>query len=58
MPTAACLPCVRAEFLQARLEDERRLFPSNGNPGCGVEEVDSPIGPENRIPRGVAAAPD
>lgn len=46
------------EFLQARLEDERRLFASNSNPVCVVEEIDSPVGPENRIPRWVAAAQD
>lgn len=32
------------QFLQARLEDERRLFASNSNPVCTVEEFDSPVG--------------
>jgi hypothetical protein len=39
------------EFLTARLEDERKLFASNSNPVCLVEEHDSPVGPDNRIPR-------
>ncbi|GFE84153.1 hypothetical protein GCM10011487_61530 [Steroidobacter agaridevorans] len=32
------------QFLQARLEDERRLFATNSNPVCTVEEFDSPVG--------------
>lgn len=36
-------------MLQTRLEDERKLFASNSNPVCIVEEVDSPVGPENRV---------
>ncbi len=43
------------EFLQKRLEDERVLFASNNNPVCIVEEHESPVGPENRVPRWVAA---
>jgi hypothetical protein len=43
------------EFLQARLEDERRLFATNSNPVCIVEEHDSPVGPNNVIPKWVAA---
>ena len=39
------------EFLQARLEDERKLFATNSNPVCTVEEYDSPVGPNNVIPR-------
>lgn len=41
------------EFLQTRLEDERRLFATNSNPVCTVEEHDSPVGPDNTIPRWV-----
>lgn len=41
------------EFLQTRLEDERRLFATNSNPVCTVEEHDSPVGPNNTIPRWV-----
>ena len=40
-------------MLQTRLEDERKLFASNSNPVCIVEEVDSPVGPENKIFRWV-----
>ncbi|MFC4307870.1 EthD domain-containing protein [Steroidobacter flavus] len=32
------------QFLQARLEDERKLFATNSNPVCTVEEFDSPMG--------------
>jgi len=32
------------QFLQARLDDELRLFASNSNPVCTVEEFDSPVG--------------
>jgi len=39
------------EFLQARLEDERKVFATNSNPVCIVEEYDSPVGPHNKIPR-------
>ena len=38
-------------MLEIRMEDERKLFASNSNPVCTVEEHDSPVGPENRIPR-------
>jgi EthD domain len=41
-------------MLQARLEDERKLFASNSNPVCVVEEFDSPVGPENKIYKWVA----
>jgi hypothetical protein len=43
------------EFLQTRLEDERKLFATNSNPVCTVEEFDSPVGPNNVIPRWIAA---
>jgi hypothetical protein len=43
------------QFLKARLEDERRLFATNSNPVCIVEEHDSPVGPHNVIPRWVSA---
>lgn len=43
------------EFLQARLEDERKLFASNANPVCTVEEHESPVGPGNTIPRWIPA---
>jgi hypothetical protein len=39
-----------SQFLQARLEDERKLFATNSNPVCIVEEYDSPVGPDNLIP--------
>lgn len=38
-------------MLQHRLEDERKLFASNSNPVCIVEEHDSPVGPDNEIPK-------
>lgn len=41
------------EFLQARLEDERKLFATNSNPVCTVEEHESPVGLDNTIPRWV-----
>ena len=43
------------EFLAARLEDERKVFATNSNPVCTVEEFDSPVGPNNVIPRWVPA---
>jgi hypothetical protein len=46
------------EFLQTRLEDERKLFATNSNPVCTVEEYDSPVGPNNQIPRCVPAFED
>ena len=42
-------------FLQARMEDERKLFATNSNPVCTVEESDSPVGTDNAIPRWVRA---
>lgn len=44
------------ELLQARLDDELRLFASNHNPVCTVEEHDSPVGPRNTIPKLVLEA--
>jgi hypothetical protein len=41
------------EFLQARLEDERKLFATNSNPVCTVEEHESPVGLDNTIPHWV-----
>jgi hypothetical protein len=32
------------QFLEARLADERKLFATNSNPVCTVEEFDSPMG--------------
>jgi EthD domain len=46
------------EILKFRLEDERMLFASNSNPVCTVVEHDSPIGPDNVIPRWVPVAPE
>lgn len=43
------------QFLQARMEDERKLFASNSNPVCIVEEHDSPVGPHNVIPQWIQA---
>lgn len=48
---AAMKGLANPEFLQARMEDERKLFASNSNPVCLVEEHDSPVGPHNQIPR-------
>jgi hypothetical protein len=39
------------EFLEARKADELKLFATNSNPVCTVAEYDSPVGPENRVPR-------
>ncbi len=39
------------EFLEARMLDERKLFATNSNPVCIVEEHESPVGPHNRIPK-------
>jgi hypothetical protein len=36
--------------LDARKADELKLFASNSNPVCIVEEFESPVGPENKIP--------
>ena len=52
---AAMQGLANPEFLQKRLEDERMLFASNSNPVCIVEEHDSPVGPENKVHRWVAA---
>ena len=41
-------------MLEIRKADERNLFATNSNPVCIVEEHDSPVGPENRIPRWTA----
>lgn len=37
-------------MLEIRMADERRLFASNSNPVCIVEEHESPVGPDNRVP--------
>ncbi len=42
-------------MLQTRMADERKLFASNNNPVCIVEEFDSPVGPENKIHQWVAS---
>ena len=39
------------EHLPARLADELKVFATNSNPVCTVEEHDSPVGPNNQIPR-------
>jgi hypothetical protein len=39
------------DMLQARLDDELRLFATNSNPVCLVEEHDSPVGLHNSIPQ-------
>ncbi len=38
------------EFLDKRKQDELKLFASNSNPVVTVEEFDSPVGRENKIP--------
>jgi hypothetical protein len=38
------------QFLEARKADELKLFASNSNPVCVVEECESPVGPHNLIP--------
>ena len=43
------------EHLEARMADERKIFASNSNPVCTVEEYDSPVGPNNTVPRWVPA---
>lgn len=43
------------EHLAARMADERKVFASNNNPVCTVEEYDSPVGPNNTVPRWVPA---
>jgi hypothetical protein len=42
-------------MLEHRLADELKLFATNSNPVCTVEEHDSPIGADNRIPRWIDA---
>ncbi|MGR4863091.1 EthD domain-containing protein [Caulobacter sp. LARHSG274] len=42
-------------MLEHRLADELKLFATNSNPVCTVEEHDSPVGPENKIPRWIDA---
>lgn len=37
-------------MLQIRKDDELKLFASNSNPVCTVEEYDSPMGPNGEIP--------
>jgi hypothetical protein len=39
------------EHLPARLADELKVFATNSNPVCTVEEHDSPVGPHHQIPR-------
>jgi hypothetical protein len=39
------------EFLEARKADELKLFASNSNPVITVEEFDSPVGPNQLVPR-------
>jgi EthD domain len=39
------------EFLDKRKADELKLFATNSNPVCIVEESDSPVGPNNEIPK-------
>ncbi len=39
------------EFLEARKADELKLFATNSNPVCTVVEYDSPVGPDNKVPR-------
>jgi hypothetical protein len=46
------------QHLEARKADELRLFATNSNPVCIVEEHDSPVGPENKIPRCVMTFED
>lgn len=45
-------------MLEHRKADELRLFASNSNPVCIVEEHDSPVGPDNIVPRFVAVDAD
>jgi hypothetical protein len=46
------------QHLEARKADELKLFATNSNPVCIVEEHDSPVGPENKIPRCVMTFED
>jgi hypothetical protein len=52
---AAMKGLANPQHLAARMADERKIFASNSNPVCTVEEYDSPVGPNNTIPRWVAA---
>ena len=45
------------DILKFRLEDERKLFASNSNPVCSVEEYDSPVGADNVIPQWARVEP-
>ena len=42
------------EFLQARKDDELKLFATNSNPVCTVVEYDSPMGPDGTMQQWVA----
>jgi hypothetical protein len=46
------------DMLAHRLADELKLFATNSNPVVTVEEHDSPVGPDNRIPRCVPVFED
>lgn len=37
---------LRSKYLPERIEDELKLFASNSNPVCSVEEHESPMGPD------------
>jgi hypothetical protein len=52
---AAMKGLANPEHLAARMADERKVFASNSNPVCTVEEYDSPVGPNNTVPRWVPA---
>jgi hypothetical protein len=39
------------ERLPYTIEDEKKLFATHSNPVCTVEEFESPVGPNNLIPR-------
>jgi hypothetical protein len=52
---AAMKGLANPEHLEARMADERKIFASNSNPVCTVEEYDSPVGPNNTVPRWVPA---
>ncbi len=44
------------DHLAARMADELKVFATNSNPVCTVEEFDSPVGPDNTIPRWIPAS--
>lgn len=50
---AAMKGLANPDMLQIRKDDELKLFASNSNPVCIVEEHESPVGPNNVIPRWV-----